>query len=77
MGVILLEVFNIFYSFYNITSFFILNIFKTDNVDFLGGDIFFNGREVVFRIYYKIYYWMVSNGEYFSILNNIEFIEVF
>lgn len=77
MGIILLEVFNIFYSFYNITSFFILNIFKTDNVDFLGGDIFFNGREVVFRIYYKIYYWMVSNGEYFSILNNIEFIEVF
>lgn len=77
MGIILLEVFNIFYSFYNITSFFILNIFKTDNVDFLGGDIFFNGWEVVFRIYYKIYYWMVSNGEYFSILNNIEFIEVF
>lgn len=77
MGIILLEVFNIFYSFYNIMSFFILNIFKTDNVDFLGGDIFFNGREVVFRIYYKIYYWMVSNGEYFSILNNIEFIEVF
>lgn len=77
MGIILLEVFNIFYSFYNIMSFFILNIFKTDNVDFLGGDIFFNGREVVFRIYYKIYYWMVSNGEYFSILNNIKFIEVF
>lgn len=77
MGVILLEVFNIFYSFYNITSFVILNIFKTDNVDFLGGDIFFNGREVVFRIYYKIYYWMVSNGDYFTILNNIEFIEVF
>lgn len=77
MGIILLEVFNIFYSFYNITSFFILNIFKTDNVDFLGGDIFFNGREVVFRIYYKIYYWMVSNGKYLSILNNIEFIEVF
>lgn len=77
MGIILLEVFNIFYSFYNIMSFFILNIFKTDNVDFLGGDIFFNGWEVVFCIYYKIYYWMVSNGEYFSILNNIEFIEVF
>lgn len=77
MGFILLEVFNIFYSFYNIMSFVILNIFKMDNVDFLGGDIFFNGREVVFRIYYKIYYWMVSNGEYFSILNNIEFIEVF
>lgn len=61
---------------YNITDSLTLNIPLTDNVDPLGGDISPNGREVVLRTHHKIYYWMVSNGEYLTTLNNTDPTEV-
>lgn len=76
VGIIPSEAFNTSHSSYNITSSLTLNIPKTDNVDPLGGDISPNGREVVLRTHHKIYYWMVSNGEYLSTLNNTEPTEV-
>lgn len=76
VGLIPSEAFNTSHSSYNITSSLTLNIPKTDNVDPLGGDISPNGREVVLRTHHKIYYWMVSNGEYLSTLNNTEPTEV-
>lgn len=76
VGIIPSEAFNTSHSSYNITSSLTLNIPKTENVDPLGGDISPNGREVVLRTHHKIYYWMVSNGEYLSTLNNTEPTEV-
>lgn len=81
LGMIPSEAFNTSQEFpflhsYNITSSLTLNIPETDNVDPLGGDISPNGQEVVLRTHHKIYYWMVSNGEYLTTLNNTEPTEV-
>lgn len=81
VGVIPSEAFNTsqefpLYNTYNITISLTLNIPETDNVDPLGGDISPNGREVVLRTHHKIYYWMVSNGEYLTTLNITEPTEV-